>query len=112
LTKLESGGQSARLAQGDGMADYERITAAPVREVLRLAGELLPQRLPLEKVDEDSHSITFRGGDGTVTFGAHRHGFETVVHATTDQVRTSRLDLETQFVLNRLPYQPGDRPGR
>jgi hypothetical protein len=94
------------------MAEYERITAAPVREVLRSAAEILPERLPLERVREDGHSITFQGGDGEVTIEAHRHGLETVVHARTDQLRTSRLDLETQYYLNRLPYQPGDVPTR
>jgi hypothetical protein len=81
------------------MADYERVTAAPVRETLRLAEEVLTERLPMERVGGDSHSITLRGGDGTVTITAHRHGLETVVLATTDQLRTSRLDLETQYYL-------------
>lgn len=94
------------------MADYERVTAAGVRDVLRLAEEVLRERIPLEKVAEDKHSITLRGGDGTVQVNAHRHGFETVVKATTDQLRTSRLDLETQYFLNQLPYQPGDMPRR
>lgn len=94
------------------MADYERITAAGTREVLRTAEEVLTARLPLSKVSEDRHSITLKGGDGTVTIRAHRHGPDTVVHASTDQVRTSRLDLETQYYLNLLPYQPGDVPTR
>ncbi len=90
------------------MADYERITAATIREVLRTAEEVLTARLPIEKVSEDRYSITLRGGDGTVTIEAHRHGPDTVVHARTDQLRTSRLDIETQHFLNKLPYQPGD----
>jgi len=90
------------------MADYERMTAASVREVLKTAEEVLTSRLPIQKVSEDSHSITFKGEDGTVTIEAHRHGPDTVVHARTDQLRTSRLDLETQYFLNKLPYQPGD----
>ena len=94
------------------MADYERVTAAPVREALRLAEEVLRERLPLERVEGNSHSVTLRGGDGTVTVTAHRHGTETVVYASTDQLRTSRLDLETQYYLNKLPYQPGDVPTR
>ncbi|HWV58717.1 MAG TPA: hypothetical protein VNZ57_14770 [Longimicrobiales bacterium] len=94
------------------MASYERFTAASVREVLRLAAELLPQRIPLQRVAENSHSITLRGEDGTVTIEAHRHGVETAVHATTDQLRTSRIDIETQYYLNQLPYQPGDVPTR
>jgi hypothetical protein len=92
------------------MADYERITAAPVVEVLRLANQVLPDRLPLAKTAVDGHSVTFSGGDGTVRIDVHRHGMETVVHASTDQLRTSRLDQETQVYLNLLPYQPGDRP--
>ena len=92
------------------MADYERITDASIREVLRTAEEILKARLPIEKVTEDRHSITLKGDDGTVTVTAHKHGFETVVHATTDQLRTSRLDAETQYFLNQLPYQPGDKP--
>ncbi len=92
------------------MADYERMTAAMIRDVLRTAEEILTSRLPIEKVSEDRNSITLKGGDGTVTIEAHRHGPDTVVYARTDQLRTSRLDLETQYFLNQLPYQPGDPP--
>ncbi len=84
----------------------------PGREVLRRAGHVLMERLPIEKVDEDDHSIRLSGGDGTVTFSVHRHGMETTVHADTDQVRTSRLDTEVQYFLTLLPYQPGDVKGR
>lgn len=94
------------------MADYERVTAAPVREALRVAEEVLIERLPMQKVGADDHSVTLQGGDGKVTVTAHRHGLETVVYASTDQLRTSRLDLEVQYALNRLPYQPGDVPTR
>jgi hypothetical protein len=94
------------------MADYERVTATGVREVLRLAEEILKERIPVEKTGMDRHSITLSGNDGTVTIRAHRHGFDTVVQASTDQLRTSRLDLETQYFLNQLPYQPGDVPRR
>lgn len=90
------------------MADYFRITAAPVREVLRTAEKVLTDRLPTEKTAEDDHSITFSGRDGTVTIVAHRHGIETEVEARTDQLGTSRLDIETQYFLNQLPYQPED----
>lgn len=92
------------------MAEYERITATMIRDVLRMAEQILTERLPIEKTGEDRHSITLKGGDGEVTITAHRHGPDTVVHATTDQLRTSRLDLETQYFLNQLPYQPGDEP--
>jgi len=90
---------------------YERMTAAPIREVLRLAEEVLTERLPIRKTGGDHHSITLEGGDGTVTISAHRHGLETQVHAVTDQLRTSRLDLDVQYVMSLLPYQPGDVRG-
>jgi hypothetical protein len=90
---------------------YERFTAAPVREVLRLAEQLLTTRLPIRKVDGDSHSIRLEGGDGGVTISAHRHGLETQVHAATDQLRTSRLDLDVQYFMTMLPYQPEDIRG-
>lgn len=90
------------------MATYERTTAAPIREVLRTAEEVLTGRLPIRKVAEDKHSITLEGGDGKVRIAAHRHGLDTTVHAATDQLRTSRLDLDVQVFMARLPYQPGD----
>jgi hypothetical protein len=90
---------------------YERMTAAPIRDVLRQAVELLTARLPIGKVAEDGHSVRLEGGDGTVTISAHRHGLETQVHAVTDQLRTSRLDGEVQYFLTMLPYQPGDIRG-
>lgn len=90
---------------------YERMTAAPVREVLRLAEEVLTGRLPISKVSEDRHSVRFEGGDGAVTISVHRHGLESQVHAATDQLRTSRLDLDVQYFMTLLPYQPGDVRG-
>src|SRR5690606_23018119 len=90
---------------------YERMTAAPIRDVLRLAEEVLTERLPIAKTAGDHHSITLEGGDGTVTITAHRHGLETQVHAATDQLRTSRLDLDVQYFMTMLPYQPGDVRG-
>lgn len=90
---------------------YERFTAAPIREVLRLAEELLTSRLPMRKTGGDSHSIRLEGGDGAVSITAHRHGMDTQVHAATDQLRTSRLDLEVQYFMTLLPYQPGDVRG-
>jgi hypothetical protein len=91
---------------------YERLTAMPGREVLRRAEEILTSRIPIQKVDGDHHSIRLSGGDGTVAFTVHRHGMETLVAAATDQVRTSRLDTEVQYLLTLLPYQPGDSTGR
>jgi hypothetical protein len=78
-------------------------------EAVRLAGEYLQKRIPLEVVSQDHHSITLAGGDGTVTISAHSHGMETAVTVATDQVRTSRIDVEAQNYLNQLPYQPEDR---
>ncbi len=91
------------------MASYERTTAATVRAALREAESVLTARLPLRKSGEDQHSVTLTGADGTVTVKAHRHGLDTVVLATTDQLRTSRLDLDTQYFMGLLPYQPGDQ---
>lgn len=90
---------------------YERLTAAPIGEVLRLAEQILTERLPTRKAASDAHSVRLNGGDGTVTISAHRHGFETLVHVATDQLRTSRLDGEVQYFLTMLPYQPGDVRG-
>lgn len=90
------------------MANYERLTATPTAEVLRVAEEFLTTRLPMTRAGGDSHSITLAGGDGRVAIHAHRHGMETAVTALTDQLRTSRLDMEVQHLLNQLPYQPGD----
>lgn len=92
--------------------NYERMTAASIREALELAEQVLLERLPLEKVAGDAHSIRLTGGDGTVTIEAHGHGLETQVDVHTDQLRTSRLDLEVQYYLTMLPYQPGDLRGR
>ena len=90
---------------------YERLTAAPTRDVLKLAEDVLTTRLPLRKASGDSHSVRLEGGDGTVTITAHRHGVDTVVHAATDQLRTSRLDLDVQYFMTLLPYQPNDARG-
>ena len=58
-----------------------------------------------------SHSATYHGTEGTVTISAHRHGPFTQVVASTDRLRTSRMDYEVQRFLNQLPYEPGDRGG-
>ena len=90
------------------MARYERYTAAPTQDVRKAAGEILPARIPLAKAVGDRHSVQFTGRDGTVTVTAHSHGLDTLVVAETDQLRTSRIDAETQYMLSALPYQPGD----
>lgn len=90
------------------MANYERLTATPTAEVLRVAEEFLTGRIPIRKTGGDAHSSVFEGGDGRVAIHVHRHGVDTSVVADTDQLRTSRLDNEVQHFLNQLPYQPND----
>lgn len=80
-------------------------------EAVRLAGDYLKERIPLEVVSQERHSITLAGGDGTVTVSAHTHGLETAVIVATDQLRTSRIDIEAQNFLAQLPYQPEDNLG-
>lgn len=87
---------------------YERNTAATIRDVLRLAEEILTSRIPTVTTASSRHSLRLEGGDGTAVIEAHRHGVDTVVSVTTDQLRTSRLDTEVQYFLTLLPYQPGD----
>ncbi len=95
------------------MASYERFTATPVADVLQRAVEVLTERLPLQRTGATSHSVTLSGGDGTATITAHRHNLETQVVASTDQLRTSRLDNDVQFFMSLLPYEPEDvMPGR
>jgi hypothetical protein len=90
---------------------YERLTAAGTSEALRLAEEVLTERLPLKKEGGDHHSIKLSGGDGTVKISVHRHGLATLVHASTDQLRTSRLDMDVQYYMTMLPYQPNEQRG-
>ncbi len=92
------------------MGSYERNTVVPAGVALRMAEEFLSARIPVEQVASDRHSVTIRGEDGTAVISAHRHGMDTVVSVRTDQVRTSRIDVEVQHYLNQLPYQPGDVP--
>ena len=95
------------------MATYERNTAASISEALQLAEAVLTERLPIRKTGGDRHSVTLEGGDGKVKIAAHKHGMDTTVQAitveaATDQLRTSRLDVDVQYYMSRLPYQPGD----
>jgi len=78
-------------------------------EAVALAAEFMVERIPLEVLEQDHHSVTLRGGDGTMTVSAHSHGLETSVKVETDQLGTSRIDMEAQHYLNQLPYQHGDR---
>lgn len=94
------------------MAGYQRKTALAPSEVLQRAEELLPEMVGLARTKGSAHSATYTGAEGTVTLSVHRHGPYTDVVATTDRLRTSRVDYEIQKFLNQLPYEPGDRGGR
>lgn len=98
--------------ENETMAAYQRLTATGGHEAVRLAADYLQERIPLEVVAQDHHSVTLSGGDGTVTISAHSHGMDTSVTVSTDQLRTSRIDNEVQHYLNQLPYQPEDRQRR
>ena len=93
------------------MAGYQRKTALGPSAVLELAEEVLPELIGLARTKSGSHSATYAGDEGTVTVSAHRHGPYTDVVASTDRLRTSRMDYEVQRFLNRLPYEPGDQVG-
>jgi len=93
------------------MAGYHRKTALAPTEVLQQADAILPIRIGLSKTKASSHGATFTGAEGTVTLSIHRHGPYTEVTASTDRLRTSRMDYEMQRFLNHLPYEPGDRGG-
>ena len=93
------------------MAGYQRKTALSPSEVLAEAEEFLPEMVGLSQSRSSGHSATYSGAEGSVTLTAHRHGPYTDVVANTDRLRTSRLDYEIQRLLNRLPYEPGDRGG-
>lgn len=94
------------------MASYQRLTAMNGSEAVRLAADYLQKRIPLEVVEQTDHAITLSGGDGTVKISAHAHGMETEVTVRTDQLRTSRIDVEVQHYMNQLPYQPEDQQRR
>ena len=96
------------------MAGYLRKTALSPEEVLDVAGQLLPDRIGLSRTKGTGHDATYTGPEGTVSLSAHRHGAYTEVVASTDRLRTSRVDYEIQKFLNQLPYEPFDRggPGR
>ena len=93
------------------MAGYQRKTAFSPKEVLETAEGILPEMLGLSRSKESAHSATYNGAEGTVTISVHRHGPYTEVVATTDRLRTSRLDYEVQRFLNHLPYEPHDQAG-
>jgi hypothetical protein len=82
------------------------------KEAMQLATEYMKGRIPVEVTAEDGHSLTLAGQDGTLQVSVHSHGMDTEVTAVTDQLRTSRIDIETQHYLNQLPYQPEDHQRR
>jgi len=94
------------------MAGYQRKTAFSTSEVLAHAESALPELVGVAKVKASGHGATYSGEEGTVTLAVHPPGPYTEVVATTDRLRTSRLDYEVQRFLNQLPYEPGDRGGR
>ncbi|MEO2159194.1 MAG: hypothetical protein ABGX31_07635 [bacterium] len=94
------------------MADYQRRTVLSPADILEKADDFLPQSIGLERSDQSEENISYAGNEGTVILSLHRHGPYTSVTATTDRLRTSRIDYEIQKFLTELPYEPGDRPGR
>lgn len=90
------------------MAGYQRKTALSPKEILAKADEVIPEIVGLTRSQGGSHGASYSGEEGTVSIEAHRHGAYTDVVASTDQLRTSRLDYEIQKFLNLLPYEPGD----
>ena len=93
------------------MAGYQRKTALSPREIFEEAERMLPERIGLTKSKGTPHGATYAGAEGSVTLSAHRHGPYTEVVASTDGLRTSKVDHEIQLFLNSLPYEPGDRGG-
>jgi hypothetical protein len=79
--------------------------------VLAQAEGLLPELIGLTRTKASPHGASYSGAEGTVTLSVHRHGPCSEVVASTDRLRTSRIDHEIQKFLNQLPYEPGDRGG-
>ena len=90
------------------MADYERNTVLSAAEIFQKAEEIFTGRGELARTAGSRHSVTYAGGEGTVTLDAHRHGPATTVTAMTDRLRTSKLDGMVRYFLNQLPYQYRD----
>jgi hypothetical protein len=92
------------------MADYDRLTALSLREVWERTDEILTTRAELSLAGEDRHARSYTGAEGRVEVEAHRHGPTTQVTIRTDRLRTSRVDVVVRYLMNQLPYQPGDPP--
>ena len=90
------------------MADYERTTVLPLSEIWARTDEILTTRGELSLSRDGHHERTYSGGEGTVVVEVHRHGMSTIVEARTDRLRTSKVDGVVRFLMNQLPYQPGD----
>ena len=90
------------------MADYERTTVLPLSEIWARTDEILTTRGELSLSRDGHHERTYSGGEGTVVIEVHRHGMSTIVEARTDRLRTSKVDGVVRFLMNQLPYQPGD----
>ena len=93
------------------MAGYQRKTAMSPAEILDHADGALPEMVGLRRTKSSSHTATYSGDEGSVTISVHRHGPYTDVVASTDRLRTSRIDYEIQRFLSQLPYEPGDVGG-
>jgi len=92
------------------MSDYERLTALPARDVWARVDEILTTRAELSLTREGHHDRTYSGAEGTVAVEVHRHGPSAVVTIRTDRLRTSKVDGVVRYLMNQLPYQPGDPP--
>lgn len=93
------------------MAGYRRKTALGPADILVRADADLPPRLGVRKIEGSGHAASYSGEEGSVSFSVHRHGPYSMVTATTNRLRTSRMDYEIQRFLNTLPYEPGDLGG-
>jgi hypothetical protein len=93
------------------MAGYVRKTVLSPSQVLEQASEILPERIGLSEVRRSGHEAVWEGKEGRLVLHAHTHSLYTEVTASTDQLRTSRMDYEVQKFLNRLPYEAFDRGG-
>ena len=92
------------------MADYERLTALTMRDVWARVDEILTTRGELALSGEGGHSRTYSGPEGTAHVEVHRHGPTASVTIRTDRLRTSKIDSVVRYLMNQLPYQPGDPP--
>lgn len=90
------------------MSDYERSTALPLSEIWARTDEILTTRGELALSADGHHERTYAGPEGTVVLEAHRHGPSTIVTIRTDRLRTSKIDAVVRYLMNQLPYQPGD----